>query len=169
MKEIHSFDFIASEKELNQQINNIEESCSNLYDCYNVSNIKKYKVIIVEEKTSEKESILLKKVTEGISKSFSKWNSGYFDWDIPSVIDSISESRKEAIHFFFIYIGGYQILDRLKYFKIEQNLNFIYDDIGTGFNVLISYDQDTYNQIKLAFSNDIKISDFYSIDLKMGN
>ena len=76
MKEIHSFDFIASEKELNRQINDIEESCSNLYDCSNVSNIKKYKVIIVEDKTSEKESNLLKKVTEGISKSFSEWYSG---------------------------------------------------------------------------------------------
>ena len=73
------------------------------------------------------------------------------------------------IHFFFIYINGYRILDKLKDFKIEQNLNFIYADSCTGFNVLISYDQDAYNQIKLAFSNDIKISDFYSIDLKMEN
>lgn len=167
MKEIHSFDFIASEKELNQQIHNIEESCSNLYNCYNLSSIKKYKVIIVEEKTSEKESNLLKKVTEGISKSFSNWYSGYFDWDIPSVLNSISESKEEVIHFFFIYIDGYRILDKLKDFKIEQNLNFMYDDIGHGFNVLISYDQDAYNQIKLAFFEQIKISDFYSIDLKM--
>lgn len=167
MKEIHSFDFIASENELNRQFNDIEESCSNLYDCSNLSDLKKYKMIIVEETSSEKESILLKKVPEEIYKSFSKWNSGYFYCDIPSVIDSISESQKETIHFFFIYIGGYRILDRLEDFKIEQNLNFIYDDIGTGFNVLFSYDQEAYNQIKLAFSNDIKISDFYSIDLKM--
>ena len=165
MKEIHSFDFIASEKELNRQINDIEESCSNLYDCSNVSNIKKYKVIIVEDKTSEKESNLLKKVTEGISKSFSKWNSGYFYWDIPSVLNSISESKEEVIHFFFIYINGYRILDKLKDFKIEQNLNFIYADSCTGFNVLISYDQDAYNQIKLAFSDDTKISTLWELGL----
>lgn len=169
MKEIHSFDFIASENELNRQFNDIEESCSNLYDCSNLSDLKKYKVIIVEETSSEKESILLKKVPEGISKSFSNWYSGYFDWDIPSVLNAISESEKEVIHFFFIYIGEYRILDRLKDFKIEQNLNFIYDDIGAGFNVLISYDQEAYNQIKLAFFEQIKISDFYSIDLKMAN
>ena len=168
MKEIHSFDFVANDVSLKsyKRIPHHREKWNT-----NVSEYKKYRMIIVEGDCSEQYGHILKILPIKINEKFieSKIAKGRFldCWNIKEVVDTVYESDRSTINFFFVYIPDSLFLKELQDFIQNQNISFCYEELGVGYQVLISYDQDAYNQIKLAFFERTKVSDFYSIDLKM--
>lgn len=174
MRNILTEEFICSEKNLKSFRESLSNSIPNPFD---QNNLKRYKVeiTVIEEDYDRTEidnlelvkNILLKNI-----ETFSKGKlSGYFD---AFFAEHFYKKRDLSNLKYFLVRTKPNLFNRrtLYTFLKEQDISIYKDYLIPGssvngdLNILIFIkDQDTYNQIKLAFSNDTKISTLWELGI----